>query len=305
MFDKTRGKVVVITGASSGIGRETALAFAKRGAHLVLAARRREALDEVAEECRRQGVQALVVPTDVREEDAVERLAMRAIDSFDHFDVWINNAGVVMYGRIEDIPGESFRQLIDTNLMGTVYGSRSAMRHFRDLKRGVLIQVSSALGMFASPYLSAYVASKFAIVGLSSSLRQETRHDRHIHVCTVLPAAIDTPIYRQAANYTGKAVKPMSPVVSSERVAKAIVKVAARPKPQTVVGIAGMLGTLGYRAAPTWVESLVGWRAEHDHFQGRAEAPHTGNVLNPSEEQISGASGWGRFNPAGRDVRAK
>lgn len=305
MFNKARGKVVVITGASSGIGRATALLFAKRGAHVVLAARRREALEEVAEQCRSYGAQALVVPTDVADEQAVEQLALRAIDAFDHFDVWVNNAGVVMYGRIEDIPGESFRQLIDTNLMGTVYGSRSAIRHFRGQHRGVLIQVSSALGMFASPYLSAYVASKFAIVGLSSALRQETRHERDIHVCTVLPAAIDTPIYQQAANYSGKAVKPMSPVVSTERVARAIVKVATRPKPQTVVGIAGVLGTLGYRAAPTLVESLVGWRAERDHFQGHAEQPHDGNVLEPSAQPSSSDGGWGHFNAAGRNVSSK
>jgi short-subunit dehydrogenase len=291
-------EVVVITGASSGIGRATATALARRGTRLVLAARRKEALEEVADECRSLGGEALVVPTDVRDESAVERLAQTAIEHYGGFDVWINNAGVVMYARLEEAPSEAFRALIDTNLMGHVYGSRVAVRHFKERERGHLIQVASALGMFAAPFVSAYVASKFAIVGLSSSLRQELRGLKRVHVSVVLPAAIDTPIYQEAANYTGRAVKPMSPVVSVERVARAIVSTVDRPRRHVIVGVAGWLGTLGYRLAPGLVEYIVGVRATRDHFQPGEDAPNEGNLVTPGS-RASSEGGWGRYNRNG------
>ena len=298
MAKSAERQVVVITGASSGIGRATATLLARDGARLVLAARRKEALEEVAEECRALGGEALVVPTDVTDERAVEQLAAAAIETFGGFDVWINNAGVVMYARLEEAPSDALRKLIDTNLMGQVYGSQVAVRHFRARERGVLIQVGSALGLFAAPYLSAYVASKFALVGLSSSLRQELRSLKHVHVCTVLPAAIDTPIYQQAANYTGRAVKPMSPVVSVDRVARAIARCITHPRRQVVVGFTGWLGTLGYRIAPGLVEYIVGLRASRDHFQPEPEQRNDGNLLEPggrTREQ----GGWGHYNRAG------
>lgn len=291
-------QVVVITGASSGIGRATATLLARDGARLVLAARRKEALEEVADECRALGAEALVVPTDVRDEQAMEQLASAAVATFGGFDVWINNAGVVMYAPFEEAPSEAFRTLIDTNLMGHVYGSQVAVRHFRERERGVLIQVASALGLFAAPYLSAYVASKFAIVGLSSSLRQELRPLPNVHVCTVLPAAIDTPIYQQAANYTGRAVKPMSPVVSVERVARAIARCITHPRRHVVVGFTGWLGTLGYRIAPGLVEYIVGLRASRDHFQPKPEQLNAGNVFEPGSRK-SEQGGWGHYNRPG------
>ncbi|MET0341962.1 MAG: SDR family NAD(P)-dependent oxidoreductase [Polyangiales bacterium] len=279
--------VVVVTGASSGIGRVTAEALARRGAKLLLAARRADALEEVAEACRALGAEATPVQTDVREEADVERLAARAIAEHGHFDAWINNAGVGVYGRLEDVPLETLRELLDTNLMGYVLGARVALRHFRARERGVLVQVASALGKFAAPYMGPYVASKFAIVGLSSALRQETRALRDVHVCTVLPGSIDTPIYQESANYTGREVGPIRPAVSVDRVARAIVRSLERPRAEVSVGFVARLGALGYRVAPNLVEYLIGLRAERGHFRAGKSAPHAGNVLTPRSSDTS------------------
>src|SRR5687767_8783506 len=132
------GAVVVITGASSGIGHATAQAFARAGSHVVVAARRREPLEVVAGICRGHGVSALVAPTDVTDETAVHDLAARAIDAFGRLDVWVNNAGVAAWGRLETAPPEILRRVVDVNLFGVVHGARAALPHFRAGRRGVL-----------------------------------------------------------------------------------------------------------------------------------------------------------------------
>lgn len=292
----TSKTVAVITGASSGIGRATARAFARRGARVVLAARRAEALEEVAEECRARGGKALVVPTDVSDEAAVDHLAGRTLEEFGHFDVWINNAGLAMYARFEDAPSDAVRRLVDTNLMGTIYGSRAAMRHFKERGRGTLIQVSSVLGVFTAPYMSYYAATKFGIVGLSSVLRQEALAQPGIHVATVLPGAIDTPIYEQSANYTGVAVKPIPPVVSVERVARAILSAADLPRPYVVVGYTALLGTIIARMSPLLVELVNGIAGQFLHFQARRQQRTAGNVFEPRPEFASKRGGWSRLS---------
>ena len=130
--------VVVITGASSGIGRATAHAFAKQGASVVLAARRADMLHEVARECVSHGGNALVVPTDTTQEDQVENLAAQALDQFGRIDVWFNNAGVGVFGRFEDVPSDVWRRVIETNVFGYVYGAKDAMRQFRAQGYGVM-----------------------------------------------------------------------------------------------------------------------------------------------------------------------
>lgn len=160
-FRSLAGKVVIITGASSGIGRATALSFARAGAHVVLAARRANALEQVARECSAFGIDTLVLPTDVSLPEQVDRLANAALEHFGHFDIWVNNAGVLMMGRFEDLPLDAFRRVIETNFFGRVYGTRSALQHFRARGRGVVIDVNSVLGQLAQPYASAYIASKF------------------------------------------------------------------------------------------------------------------------------------------------
>lgn len=284
-------KVIVITGASSGIGRATALLLAKKGAHVVLAARREDPLEELAAECEAHGVQALGVPTDVADAASVRRLAEAAVHAFGHFDGWVNNAGVYMLGGLEETPDEAFRQLMEINFFGTVSGSRAALGQFRRQGYGTLVNVSSTFGAVPAPYLSAYVASKFAVRGFSASLRQELLGSG-IDVCTVMPAAIDTPLWRHTANYTGWRIRPLEPVHTPERVARTLLRVLRHPEPETLVGSAGKSFAAMHGLFPRSSEHVMRAGTDTRHFRDARQGPTSGNVFQPMAEGGSAAGGY-------------
>lgn len=190
MQRRLESKVVVITGASRGIGRATARLFAKCGASVVLAARREDALLEVAAECEARGGRALVVPTDVSDFRAVDNLARRAVDHFGSIDVWVNNAVLAAVGRLEEVPPEANRRIVETNLLGYLHGAQAALPRFWEQGSGVLIFMSSGFGLVGAPYADAYTATKFAQRGLAQALRGELRGSG-VHVCTVMPGGVD------------------------------------------------------------------------------------------------------------------
>lgn len=283
--------VVVVTGASSGIGRATAVAFAERGATVVLAARRRQPLFELADDCQHRGGRALAVPTDVTDEDAVKALAKEAVEEFGRIDVWFNNAGVSLFSRFEEVPLKAFRQVMETNFFGYVYGARAVLPYFREQGQGVLINNASMLAKGGAPYLSAYVSSKFAIYGFGESLRQELR-DENIHVCTLMPASIDTPIFQHAANHTGRAIKPLNPIYPVEEVVRVVLALARNPQKEVFAGSAGRVMGIIHHVSPELYERVMAPQVERDHFQDRYEPPHEGNLFRPGNVHTGPSGGW-------------
>ena len=189
------GKVVVITGASSGFGQGTALELARQGASVVVAARRGQPLGEVAQACRDAGARAIAVPTDVSQPRQVERLVQSALTAFQHIDVWINNAGVGGLGPFERVALGDHTQVIATTLLGTLYGTYVAYRQFVTQGAGTLVNVASEVARHTAPYHASYAAAKHGVVALSDSLRQEVAQQGRpdVHVCLVMPTALHDP----------------------------------------------------------------------------------------------------------------
>ncbi|MDQ4105870.1 MAG: SDR family oxidoreductase [Actinomycetota bacterium] len=288
--------VVVITGASSGIGRATALAFAERGASVALAARSEESLREVADECEASGGRALVVPTDVTDEEAVQELARWTAERFGWIDVWVNNAAVMVYGDFEEIPSDVYRRVIETNLFGQINGARAVLPYFKERGSGVLINVSSMWAKVSSPQVSSYVTSKFGVLGFSECLRQALHDEKDIHVCTILPVSVDTPIFRHTGNYTGRGTKPVPPVLDPDRVVKKILRNAEKPRPETIVGPTGYLLAFAHAVTPGLYDFLVPYVFDWGAFRSEPAEQGPGNVFEPMPEWNQITGGWRAAN---------
>lgn len=243
-------QVIVITGATSGIGLVTARMAARCGARLVLAARNESALNKLAAEDEFSGGKAICVKADVGDITDVRRIAGRAVETFGRIDTWVNNAGVSIYGRITDVPEDDHRQLFQTNYWGVVNGSKTAVQYLRK-NGGALINIGSTLSDRAIPLQGHYCASKHAVKGFTDALRMELEEEGlPISVSLIKPSAIDTPYKFHARNYLGVTPENPPPVYAPEAVADAILHCAENPTRDVFVGAGGKAMSLMGSYAP-------------------------------------------------------
>lgn len=281
--------VVLVTGASSGIGRASALRFARDGAALVLCSRSADVLAEVAEQCRRAGAgTVLVAPTDVTEREQVHAAVDRAVTELGRLDVVVSSAAVMSYGSFVDTPPEVYERVVAVDLIGSANVARAALQVFRRQEHGVLVVVGSALARVTTPWIGSYVSAKWGLRGLTRVLRQETRDLPRVHVASVAPGAVDTPIYRQAATVLGRHGTSPPPTASADRIAAAVHASVADPRRERDADVVGGLGnkvmTLGFVLTPALFDALVGPLYGRLAFARGRTDDTTGNVFAPRPE---------------------
>jgi NAD(P)-dependent dehydrogenase (short-subunit alcohol dehydrogenase family) len=291
--DPATPQTVLITGASSGIGRATAIELAGRGARLVLVSRGEESLEEAAAEARSAGAATVVVcPGDVTDEDAIRAAVDSAVEQFGRLDVVVHAAQVMAYGRIEDVPREVFEQVVDVAVHGTAIVARVVLPVFRKQGAGHLVIVNSLLGNIAAPLMGSYVTAKWGQLGLVRVLQQETRDEPGISVTAVQPGGVDTPIYFQGATWTGSTGRPPPPVYSPQRVARTIVATLARPRRIVQAGVFNPLITAGFRLVPGIFDVLVGPLLQRMGIANDDVPPTEGNVFESNPAGNATEGGW-------------
>ncbi|WP_375383593.1 SDR family oxidoreductase [uncultured Sphingomonas sp.] len=289
---------VVITGASSGIGAATAIAFAKTGARLLLAARGEPGLKDIAQHCRDAGGSADIRQVDTTDAAAVAKLASDARDLLGGIDLWFSCVGVGVVGRYEDVPIADHLRVIEANLVSHMNDAHAVLPVFLAQNRGTWVNMISVGGFVATPYAAAYSASKFGLRGFSEALRGELSKKSQIHVCDVFPTFVDTPGVDHAGNYTGAKLSLPPGSLAPETVAKAVVRLAQRPRNMTVVGVPAIALKLAQFAMPNLgAATLSGFM---DVWSGHAElGEDTSGTLFDPPASASGSDG-GRRHPERR-----
>jgi short-subunit dehydrogenase len=260
-------QVIVITGASSGIGLATAEAAAKRGAKLVLTARSEATLAEVVRRIKRAGGEAIYVPADVGSRQQVEAVARAAVERFGRIDTWINDAGVSIYGRLDEISEEDNRRLFDTNFWGVVNGSLAALPHL--LKQGgALINLGSEVSDAVIALQGMYSASKHAVKGFTDALRVELEEmdGAPISITLIQPTAVDTPFPQHARNYMAREPKLPAPRLDPRKVADAILDAAVDPARDVTVGLVAKLDTALAKGLPSLGDKLAAMQADRQQY---------------------------------------
>jgi NAD(P)-dependent dehydrogenase (short-subunit alcohol dehydrogenase family) len=279
MRNATDGKpqVVVITGASAGVGRAVARAFASRGAHVGLLARGQEGLDGAKRDVESLGGRAIAVPTDVADAAQVERAAEAVEREFGAIDVWINNAMTSVFSPIAEMPAEEIKRVTEVTYLGTVYGTLAALKRMRPRNRGVIVQVGSALAYRAIPLQAAYCAAKHAVQGFTESLRVELLHDKSaVRVSMVHLPALNTPHFSWVKSRLPREPQPVPPIYQPEVAAEAIVWISDHNRRELEVGVPTVVAVEGNKFfAPTMDRYLArnGYDSQQTQQPARPQRP--------------------------------
>jgi short-subunit dehydrogenase len=264
-------QVIVITGASSGIGLATVEAAARKGAKLVLASRSERTMDQIVQRINNEGGEAIHVVADVGERAQVERIAEAAISRFGRIDTWVNDAGVSIYGRLDEVSEEDSRRLFDTNFWGVVNGSLAALPYLR-VNGGALINVGSEVSDAVIPLQGMYSASKHAVKGFTDALRVEIEEidEAPVSLTLIQPTAVNTPFPQHARNYMDQEPKLPTPMIDPEKVAEAILGAATKATRDVKVGMMAKLNTTVSKVAPSLGDKMAAMQADR---QQHDEAP--------------------------------
>jgi NAD(P)-dependent dehydrogenase (short-subunit alcohol dehydrogenase family) len=283
-------RVVLVVGASSGIGRAVARQLSAAGDQVILSSRGKAALEKAAEQCPGADVR----PLDVRDRHAVEDTIAGIVSDYGHLDAVIHTAGVVAYGRFETIPGDVFDAVMQTNVLGMANVARAVLPVMRRQTHGSLVLFGSVLGDIAAPMMTPYIVSKYAVRSLGRQLAIENRDLPDVRITVVSPGGVDTPIYKLAANYQGRPGRPPAPVDSADRVARAAVRALDRPRDRISVGKLNPLMRLGFSLMPPVFDAIVTPLFNVLASKPGEERPTTGNTLEPLDELEAEDGGFGQ-----------
>ncbi len=287
-----RDKVVVVTGASAGIGRATARAFGRAGAAVGLLARGRDGLDAAQREIEAYGVRALAIATDVADAKAVETAAEQIENTLGPIDVWINNAMATVFSPVATVTPEEFKRVTEVTYLGTVYGTLAALKRMRTRERGTIVQVGSALAYRAIPLQAPYCAAKFAVRGFTDSLRSELLHDRsRIRLTMVQLCAFNTPQFNWARSHMPARPQPVPPIYEPELAARAILRAARRPRREVWVGTSTVQAILGQKFAPWLLDRVLARMGYDGQLTDEPETPDRADNLFAPVAGDAGAHG--------------
>jgi NAD(P)-dependent dehydrogenase (short-subunit alcohol dehydrogenase family) len=251
-------QVIVIVGATSGIGRAAALRFGEQGARLLVSSRSQDELEELVAEISSRGGHAIAFAADTSDFEQVQAIARTAANSYGRIDTWVHSAAVMMYAPFSETYPEEFKQMIQVNLLGQVYGAMAALPHLRREGRGALIHLSSVESRRSLPYQSAYAASKHGMIGFIDALRTEIEEEGlDINVANIIPSGINTPLYEKALTRLGVQPQPVPPIYDPELVADAILFAAENPTRDLVIGGAGKALAITERLSPRLADKIV------------------------------------------------
>jgi short-subunit dehydrogenase len=289
MQNTHKGKVVVVTGASAGVGRAVATEFARQGAHIGLIARGQERLEAAKHEIEELGGKALVLPADVANPQQVEQAAERTEQELGPIDIWVNDAMTTIFAPFLEITPDEFKRATEVTYLGQVYGTMAALKRMRARNRGSIIQVGSALAYRSIPLQSAYCGAKHAIIGFTDSIRSELIHDRsEVHITAVMLPAMNTPQFSWCRTRLPRHPQPVPPIFQPEVAARAIVWAATHKRREVYVGWPTVKAIYGNDLAPAYADRYLAKTGFGSQQTSEPVAPdRPDNLFEPVEGQYS------------------